>query len=395
MWKIIYLVSIVVATPTNPGVNFTPINEFALKLLNNVYAFQESFGERNVAISPLSVWSIFSLLAEGSAGETFLELMRELRLPNDLRSTQALHAAVANLLKNSDRDVMLKGQSAMFSDNNIKIHKEFCESANYYNNEVYFVDPTNTTLLAQDINYYICVATEGKIRNAVQPKHLENLRMILVDALYFKASWTYPFDPTQTKEEAFYNWQGKTIGSVNMMYHKAPHNFGDSNQIRAQILEMTYGKKEQFSMLILLPFEGMPIKALLDNLASQPLNWMTYFKSGELPEIDCYIPRFKISTQADLIPPLQYSGIQRIFDAEKAELPGVSDSPLYVSKTVQSVEIEVTEEGTVAAASTVVGLEDRILGQRFEANKEFVFVITDRTTGLILFTGVYAVPQIV
>ncbi|CAK1547631.1 unnamed protein product [Leptosia nina] len=395
MWKIVFLVSIVVATPTNPGVDFAPINQFALKLLDNVYAFQESFGEQNVAISPLSVWSIFSLLAEGSAGETFLELMRELRLPNDLRSTQALHSAVVNLLKYSDKDVTLKGQSAMFSDFNIKIHQEFCDSANYYKNDVYSVDPKNTTFLAQDINYYICVATEGKIRNAVQPKDLDNLRMILIDALYFKASWTYPFDPTQTKEEAFYNSQGKPIGTVNMMYHKAPHNFGDANSIGAQILEMTYGKTEQYAMMILLPFDGMPLKRLLNNLANQPLDWMTEFKSGGLPEIDCFVPRFKISTQADLIPPLQYTGILSIFDVEKAQLPGVSDSPLFVSKTIQSVELEVTEEGTVAASSTVVGLEDRILSQRFEANKEFVFVITDRSSGLILFSGVYAVPALV
>ncbi|CAG4972089.1 unnamed protein product [Colias eurytheme] len=396
MWKVVALASLVAAVPTNPSVDFTPINQFALKLLDNVYAFQESFGQLNVAISPLSVWNIFSLLAEGSSGETFLELMKELRLPNDLRSTQGLHAAAVNLLKSDDRDVTLKGQSAMFADFNYKIHKEFCDSANYYGNAVYFVDSSNTTRLAADINYYVCVATDGRIREAVQPKHLEDLRMILVDALYFKASWTYPFDPTQTKEEAFYNSQGKTIGSVNMMYHKAPHNTGDANSIGAQILEMTYGKNEQFAMMILLPFEGMPLKTLLSNLANQPLGWMTEFRSGgNLPEIDCYIPRFTISAQTDLIPPLQYSGIQRIFDPDKAELPGVSDSALYVSKTIQNVELEVNEEGTVAAASTVVGLEDRILGQRFEANKEFVFLVLDRFSGLILFSGVYAQPQVV
>lgn len=391
-------VGIVTAAPTDnfAGIDFNPINEFTLKLLDNAYAFQESFGEKNIAISPLSVWSIFSLLAEGAAGETFMELMKELRLPNDLRATQTLHGAVTSLLKYKDQDVTLKGQTAMFSDGSLLIHPEFCKSANYYGTDVFSVDPTNTTKLANDINYYVCVATEGRIRQAVKPELLENLRLILVDALYFKASWTYPFDPTQTKEEAFYNSQGKTIGSVNMMYHKAPHNIGDSTQIEAQILEMAYGKNEQFSMLFLLPFEGIPLKKMLSNLATQPLDWMMEYKaSGSLPEIDCYIPRFKISSRTDLIPPLQYGGIQRIFDKTSAELPGVSDSPLFVSKTVQNVEIEVTEEGTVAAASTVVGLEDRILSQRFEANKEFAFIVMERSSGLMLLAGVYAEPRAV
>lgn len=397
MWKVIAFVGLVAAAPNKLfNINFNPINEFSLKLLQNAYTFQENFGDKNLALSPLSVWSIFSLLAEGSAGDTFTELVRELRLAENLKETQLLHSAVTSLLRIKDDDVTINSKSAMFSDNTLKIYQEFCESALYYDTDVFSVDTNNTTKLANDINYYVCVATEGKIRSAVRPELLDNLRLILIDALYFKASWTNPFDPTQTKEEAFYNSQGKTIGTVNMMYHKAPHNFGDSNLIGAQILEMTYGKSEQYSMLILLPFDGMPLTTLLSNLATQPLDWMSEYKiSGDLPDIDCYIPRFKISSQVDLIRPLQYGGIQQIFDKDKAQLPGVSDSPLYVSKTVQNVELEVTEEGTVAAASTIVGLEDRILGQRFEANKEFVFLIQERSTGLIILSGVYAEPSVV
>lgn len=386
--------SLVLTAPTDK-LDYTPINQFALRLLDNAYAFQENFGKKNIALSPLSVWSIFSLLAEGSTGDTFQELVKELQLPNDLKLTQALHDGVNHILRDN-QEVTLKGQSAMFSDCSLEIHPEFCKQAVAYKTDVYSVDKSNTTKLASDINYYICLATEGRITNVVQPEILEDLRMILIDALYFKASWTHPFDPTQTKEETFYNSQGKTIGSVNMMYHKAPHSVGDSVQIGAQVLEMTYGKGEQFSMLILVPFDGMPLKKLLNNLASQNLDWMSEFKiGGNLPQIDVYVPRFKISSKTDLIPPLQYTGIHSIFDSQKAQLPGVSDSPLFVSKTIQSVEMEVNEEGTVAAAATVVGLEDRILGQRFEANKEFVFLIMERKSNVILFAGIYNDPSVV
>ncbi|KAI5633548.1 serpin (serine protease inhibitor) domain-containing protein [Phthorimaea operculella] len=390
------LLSIAVSAPTDSGLDFKLINKFALKLLDNTYAFQEVFGNSNIAISPLSVWSVFSLLAEGSAGDTFQELMMTLQLPADQRSTQALHAAVKSILKSDSPDVTFKGQSAMFTDKSLQIHQEFCQSAMAYDTEVYLVDPSNTTKLANDINFYVCMATEGRITKAVEASLLDNLRMILVDALYFKAPWTHPFDPTQTKQESFYNSQGKTIGEVNMMYHKAPHSVGDAVSIGAQVLEMTYGKDEQFSMLILLPFDGMPIKKLLENLANNNLDWITEFKiEGNLPQIDVYVPRMKISVRTDLIPPLKYTGIHSIFDVQKAQLPGVSDSPLFVSKTIQNVEIEVNEEGTVAAAATVVGLEDRILGQRFEANKEFVFMIVERKSNVILFEGVYSAPSVV
>ncbi|XP_075986142.1 serine protease inhibitor-like [Anticarsia gemmatalis] len=385
-----------VASRSAPLIDFTPVNQFTLQLLENVHAFEENFGTKNIALSPVSVWSIFALLAEGSSGDTFTELVTALRLPKDLRKTQCLHTAAKSVLKSDYQDVIVKGQSYMFTECSTKVHDDFCQSALLYDMSIYSSETNNATELAHDINVHICYATDGRILNAVKPSDLENLRMVLIDALYFKANWTHPFDSTQTKIEAFYNSQGRQIGSVNMMYHKAPHYTGDSDELGAQILEMTYGNNEEFSMLILLPYEGVSIKTLLNNLATKSQNWMQEFRiEGNLPAIDTFIPRFKLSSRLDLIPPMRYTGIHSIFDKEKAKLPGVADNPLFVSSSIQNVELEVTEEGTVAASSTVVGLEDRILGQRFEANKEFVFMILQRSCNLILFAGVYGDPSVV
>ncbi|XP_068624051.1 serine protease inhibitor 77Ba-like [Battus philenor] len=394
MWKVLALVSLALAAP-RADVDFTPLNAFSLQLLYNTYAFQESYGEKNLVISPLSIWSMFTLLAEGCSGDTFTQLLEGLRLPKDARQTTALHLAVSDILLRREKDVLLEGISGLFVDYNLNLHEEFCQYAKNFDTQVFVVDPRNKTLLANDINTYICRITRGRIENAISPSALDNLRMILVDGIYFKANWTYPFDSTQTREEAFYNYQGKTIGSVNMMYHKAPHNVGDSPAIGAQILEMPYGMSEQLSMLILLPFDGIPLQRLLENLSKQPLTWINEFHTSEaLPEIDCYIPRFQVTSQIEMIQPLTYMGIRNIFDSTKAQMPGISDNPLYVSQTIQNVNIEVTEEGTVAASSTIVGLEDRILSQRFEANKEFVFLIKEKLSGLIVFAGVYAEPSL-
>nr|ADM86478.1 serpin 7 [Manduca sexta] len=398
MWTLLIVVGLACGAP-NVGNPNNAVNHFSFGLLHNTYQFQESFGTKNVAVAPLSVWSLFSLLTEGSSGQTFSELLNVLGLPNDLRATQNLHLSVKDILKHNSRDVTLIGQSAMFSDCSLEIHPEFCRSANLCSTDVYSVDPSNTTKLAGDINYYICTATEGKIINAVKPQNLDNLRMVLVDALYFKANWTHPFDPTHTKQADFQNSQGRTIGRVNMMYHKAPHRHADVEEIGAQVLEMTYGSDARYSMLLLLPYEGMPIKQLLENLASKPTerkpHWLTTFLSEEEHNVDTYVPRFFMSAQSDLIRPMQYTGIVSIFDPQRAELPGVSTSPLFVSSTVQNVELEVTEEGTVAAAATIAGLEDRILGPRFEANREFVFLILERSAGIVLFAGVYSEPSVV
>lgn len=385
-----------VASKSTPLIDFTPLNEFSLQLLENVYAFEDNFGNKNIAVSPVSVWNIFALLAEGSSGDTFAELVTALRLPRDLKKTQCLHTAANSVLKSDYRDIIVKGQSYMFTECSTKVLDEFCQSALLYDMSVYASETTNTTELANDINIHICYATDGRILNAVRPQDLENLRMVLIDALYFKANWTHPFDSTQTKVETFYNSQGKGIGSVNMMYHKAPHYSADLDELGAQILEMTYGNNEEYSMLFLLPHEGVSTKQLLDNLATKPLNWLTELGiEGTLPAIDTFIPRFKTTSRLDLITPMRYTGINSIFDKEKAKLPGVANDPLFVSYLVQNVDVEVNEEGTVAASSTVVGLENRILRHRFEANKEFVYLIVQRSCNLILFAGVYGEPTVV
>nr|UXX34488.1 serine protease inhibitor 5 [Mythimna separata] len=394
-WTILAFIGAATARSAS-SIDFTPVNEFTLQLLQNTYAFQENFGTNNIALSPLSVWSIFALLAEGSSGDTFSELVSALRLPKDLSKTQCLHSAATDVLKSKSQDVIVKGQSAMFTECATKVHDEFCESALRYDMSIYSSETQNTTELAHDINLFICYATDGRILNAVKPQDLENLRMVLIDALFFKANWTHPFDPADTKVEPFYNFQGKMIGSVNMMYHRAPHFVGSSEEIQAQILEMTYGKNEDFSMLIILPNNGISVKDVLKNLASKSQNWMTEFRiEGSSPSIGTHIPRFRISSRQDLIPPLMYSGIHSIFDSTKAKLPGIADNALYVTSSIQNVDIEVTEEGTVAASATVVGLEDRILGQSFVADKEFIFLIMQRSCNVILFAGVYEEPSLV
>ncbi|CAG9122390.1 unnamed protein product [Plutella xylostella] len=398
MLKAVVIITLVNSVLTAPsGVNFSPINEFSFNLLQNVFAYQENFGPQNLAVSPVSVWNIFSLLSGGASGATFAELSQLLRLPKDVRVTQDLHLASNSVLKVKNKDVILNKQAAMFAERELQIHPEFCESASKYNTEIYTVDASNTTKLANDINYFICMATEGAIKDAVKPDLLENLRLLLVDAMYFKANWTTPFDSRQTKRETFYDQQGRSIGDVNMMYQKAPNKIVYAAELEADVLELTYGEDKEFAMVIFLPDYGVPLKRVLNNLSTKPTDAWTMLLQNEeqMSSVECQVPRFKISSQLDLIQPLKYMGLYSIFDEMKAELPGISDSPLYVSKTIQKTELEVTEEGTVAAVATVVGLENRILGPSINVNKPFVYAIVNRRHNIVLFTGVYTNPSVV
>ncbi|GBP82046.1 Antithrombin-III [Eumeta japonica] len=374
------------------GVNFDGINDFSFRLMENVAVTNEN----NFAISPLSIWNVYSLLAEGASGRTFEELTLQLNLPKDVAATQALHNSTGEILRNLN-DVTLKKHSALFADCEIGIHKDFCETATLYDSEVFTVDAKNTTRLASDINYYVCVGTEGYIKDAVTAEMLNDVKLIMVDAMYFRANWTRPFDLARTKQEPFYDHRGRNIGSVNMMYQKASNTVAYVESLGAEILELPYGKEERFSMIILLPLQGSSMKRLLKNLSQHPYKeWSNELKSGDsLPEIECYVPRFKITSHIDLVQPLKYMGLYEIFDPQKCELPGISDNPLFVSQSFQKVELEVNEEGTKSAVATVVHLEDRILGQRFEVNRPFVYFIMEKKSNIMLFAGVYTEPSVI
>ncbi|KAM3962196.1 serine protease inhibitor 77Ba-like [Aphomia sociella] len=401
MWKILILSCIGLAS-TAPisyqvsslvDVLISPINKFAFQLLNSTYSYQTSDKQlKNVAIAPFSIWNIFSLLAEGASKETFKELVEALGLPNEIRSIQKQHRFARNFLRSHDDNVLVNSQTVMLHDNSFNINPQFTQSTVARDTNIFPVDTSNAVKLAKEINNFISRATNGKIDVAIKPNILENLKMIIIDALYFNADWTVQFDPNRTKKQPFYNSRGEDIGFVNMMTQTAMYNVKDVPTIEASVLEVTYGRHKQFSMLILLPFKGVTIDKLLDNMASCSLNWMSS-NNFENSQMQCSIPRFKLSSQKDLIPAMQSLGITSIFDKQKARLEGVSNTSLFVSQTVQNIEIEVTESGATSASSTVVGLETKKL-EMFMADREFVFMIKERRSNLILFAGVYEDPSL-
>ncbi|XP_026748444.2 serine protease inhibitor 77Ba-like [Galleria mellonella] len=400
MWKIFSVMFIGLAT-TAPvtykvtdliDVLISPINKFSIELLNSTYNYQRSnLKLKNVVIAPFSIWNVFSLLAEGASGKSFLELSKALRLSSERRSIQRQHRFARNFLRSRDENVVINAQTIMLYDKNFSVCPQFAQSTVNRDTDIFPVDTRNPTKLAKEINDFISRATNGKIGNAVKPDILENLKMIIIDALYFNSDWTVQFDVDKTRTRPFYNYNGDEIGFVNMMTQKAIYNIKDVPAIEANVLELTYGKNKQFSMLIVLPFKGISIDKLLRNMASCSSNWMNSM-SFESVQMQCSIPRFKLTSQTDVIPALQSMGIMSIFDKQQARLEGVSNISLFVSQTVQNIEMDVTETGTTVASSTMVGLETKKL-EMFIADREFVFLIKERRSNLILFAGVYEDPS--
>jgi serpin B len=204
--------------------------------------------------------------------------------------------------------------------------------------------------------------------------------MYLINALYFKSKWQSTFDKALTKQEDFTTNDNRTI-KVNMMEQLRTAHFYSDRYL--QCLEMPYGN-EAFSMIVVLPGIDMEIDELIDYMDDKV--WQNIVNS-QWSEATVWLklPRFKIECELPLNEPVMNVGMKRIFGGGFAN---ISDAQLNVSEIKQKTFVEVNEEGTEAAAVTVIGVVGEGPGYYpFFANRPFLYLIKEKSTGTILFIG--------
>ena len=224
--------------------------------------------------------------------------------------------------------------------------------------------------------------------------------MVLTSGLYFRGQWTLPFNASSTMRMPFFNSKSEKIGEVNMMYNRNTYPFANIQELKARVIEIPYGVENRLSMLIMLPHPGVSVEDMFFNFYRVTLDRI--FEELKIAkeeygddEVDCFIPRFKIESNLDLTEILKNQfNIVDLFDENRARLPFMARTPLYVSKIIHKAEIEVTEEGTTASGVTLAEFSNRIGTIRFEANRPFTYVIVEKTTNTIVFGGFYQQPSL-
>ena len=207
-------------------------------------------------------------------------------------------------------------------------------------------------------------------------------RLVLTNAIYFKGTWEWEFDKSDTREQDF-KIAPDNIVKTPMMFmdpDKAEFNYVDLEKL--QVLELPY-KGEKISMLILLPKEN------LENieLSSEKLN--EYKSQMEETKLDSiYLPKFEFDTKYLMSETLKGMGMLTAFtwDADFSGMTGYKD--LFISFVVHQAYVKVDEKGTEAAAATAVGMPMSAAPRNiFRADHPFIFIIQEKETGNILFFG--------
>lgn len=375
-------------------------NAFALKLFNEVSDMDSK------VISPISVTYLMSMLANGADGDTRQEILATLgwnvTFGGNVTNKNGEQAYSKRAISVDDINELCKGIIDMSSrldlsttmsianyiavNKNNKLKENFKKSvSSNYMAEVESLDFTSGKT-ADHINSWCSKHTDGMI-----PKIIDNVEAsavsYIMNAIYFNGSWPEKFDKSETKLDRFQGYT-RDIKKVNMMHQNKKLDYVSNEVFSA--LNLPYGNGA-YSMTVLLPNADKSISDMMNVLDAEKLEKLRYDMDECI--VDVKLPRFTTTLELPLNDIISKLGAPSIFNAGKANFSNFADGDVFVSKMLQKAKIEVSEEGTKAAAVTAAIMTMSALNTTeprrvdFHANRPFVYVITERSTGAIFFIG--------
>jgi serpin B len=237
------------------------------------------------------------------------------------------------------------------------------------------------------INGWVNQKTEGKIEKILDELS-PNTVCVLLNAIHFKGTWGSQFKREATEDAPFRPAAGKEV-TVPLMSQKGHFKLLEKDAFQAII--MPYSGKT-LSMVIILPKAVDGLAALEKTLTAETLaQWLAEADKQPEREAQVFVPRFKMETGYDLIPPCQALGIKDAFAADRADFSGMGwdKGNLWIAQIKHKAFVDVNEEGTEAAGATAVEMRTKSVRRYpvFRADHPFLFVIRDHATGSILFLG--------
>ncbi|XP_027814514.2 serpin B6 isoform X2 [Ovis aries] len=369
---------------------------FALCLLK---ALCEDGPSGNVLLSPVSLSSVLAMVLLGAKGNTAAQMCQTLSLSKSSGGGEDIHQGFQKLLSEVNRtgtQYLLRTANRLFGEKAYDFLSSFKDACRVFYQagmeELDFVTATEES--RKHINTWVAEKTEGKIRDLLSANSVNPAtRLVLVNAIYFKGNWDEQFNKEHTEERPF-KVSKNVEKTVQMMFKKSTCKITYIGEISTQILVLPYVGQE-LNMVILLPSESTDVYTVEKALTYEKfVAWMKPDAMDE-EEVEVFLPRFTLEETYDMECVLQELGMTDAFEEAQADFRGMSSQRcLYLSKVVHKSFVEVTEEGTEAAAATgaVVMMRSLSVVPRFCADRPFLFFIQHGKTGAILFCGRFCSP---
>ncbi|XP_060138876.1 serine protease inhibitor 2.1-like [Zootoca vivipara] len=355
------------------------IADFAFKFSRQVASLQSA--QKNIFFSPLSISMAFSMIGMGAKSNTQNQIYKGLGLTSI--DTSKIHKLFKQLIQR----LMTPGAkmdigNALWIKKLHKILPKFSKGVK----RLYKAESFNfeqSSVAEKQINDYVNKKTDGKITKAVQGLDPAAI-MVLVNYIYFKDDWKYPFKPKLTHEEDFFIDEGKTV-KVDMMENTEHYRYFHDEALSCWVVELPH--KGGAAAWFILPDEGK-LKKVEDAMGEETLSkWRKSLKKGD--KISLSLPKFSMSASYNLNNVLSGLGITDVFSSN-ADLSGITGSSgLQVNEAIHQAVLDIHEKGSEAAAVTAVtiGPKSYFFPVELKFNKPFFLTILAPNDGPMLFMG--------
>jgi len=351
--------------------------------------------DQNVVISPLSISLAFSMVYNGADGETKNQ-MAEVMFVDNINGNELNREnfQLMRSLKDKDPKVEISIANSIWARKEINFNQSFLDLNNsYYQAETSTLD-FSSPLAADTINNWVSASTKEKITSIVDSPIDPLTVMFLINAVYFKGTWTFEFDKSKTEEKDFYVGSLETVRADFMKQERDNFLYLENNDFQA--VNIPYGESEKLSMYVFLPKTDPAFFSA--NLSSD--NWDEWTESFDKKEGTIELPKFKVEYETSLVSPFKYLGMTKAFSPMEADFSGIrNERDIYISDAKHKTFIEVNEEGTEAAAVTSIEMAITAILPGEEGpfymvvDKPFFFAISDSDSGQILFSGFIRNPS--
>ena len=308
---------------------------FQISLFNKI---NSKYKENNLIISPLSIFQAISLVTNGADGETQKELLKLLD-NKEMEEINLLNTKILEIIKeNSSLEIanaIMSKVAPLISFTNM--------ARNNYESEILPLKNVN------QVNKWCDKKTHGKINKIIDK--LDPLTyMLVLNAVYFKGEWLNKFDEYFTKKQIFYNLNKYSKNIDTMETTKKFYYFQDSN---LQAIELGF-LKESTSALIILPKKQLDINEFIELLDKDNEYFYSIINNLKITKVNLRLPKFELRYSKELKDVLKTLGVNLPFE-KNADFSKIrTQNDIYINDIIHKTYLKVDEQGTEAAAVTMV-----------------------------------------
>ncbi|XP_051006864.1 kallistatin [Acomys russatus] len=417
-WLLLLLAGLLVLSPSQPaqepdnpsngtsrelsqwnisGYEIAPSNaDFAFRLYHLIASPNSG---QNVFFSPLSISTALAMLSMGAGGDTQTQILEGLCFNLTTLSLPQIHEGfrfVQHMIGRPATDLRVHVGNALILSQDLQLLPEFVNATEAsYNSKVLRTNFGDTEATIQLINNYVKEKTHGKIRDLVRALS-PDIRMVLVNYIFFQGLWKKPFPSAATFDQDFYVDDSTVVKLPMMLQTQQEHWFLEDKHVPCVVLRMDYKSNDAVAFFI-LPHRGKMQEVEQVLSPDMLIRWNRLLQNRYFyRKVKLQFPKFSISNSYALDEILPDLGFQDLF-TPRADFSHINkEEKLQLSKVFHKATLDVNEVGMEAAASTVV-LTTFFSAQRktpvLTFNRPFLVVIYSSNTQSILFMGKVVNPK--